>query len=359
MSEKQYRDKIASIKTKQGVDEAALSKARTAAAKYSADAAKERAKITPRTTSSLAGIYQRNAESAEKKASAEDSKVANLSTKLGNLARDLAAAEANLDREVLATARRDEDRRKSEARRAEQEANQRRASEIRHAREIARISAPTVHYVHEVRTIPTPKPEILRVLYLTANPDMDLRTEVEVRDVQQAVRRATHRELIDIMYRPAATPEDLLDGLNEIRPHVVHFSGHAGGAAVLFDNASVDTPAGRKVTFDLLARALSATADPPALLVLNGCDTLEGAEELLESTSVVIAMATEITDLAASVFAARFYSAVASAQPVGAAVRQGSVVLDLAGLGEGWAPNLLARDDVELDKLVLVQLPPE
>jgi len=75
----------------------------------------------------------------------------------------------------------------------------------------------------------------------------------------------------------------------------------------LFDNASVDSPEGHNVPFELLARALGATAEPPTLLVLNGCDTLDGAEVLLEATPVVIAMATEISDLAASAFAARFY----------------------------------------------------
>ncbi len=202
-----------------------------------------------------------------------------------------------------------------------------------------------------------PKPEVLRVLYMTANPEMDLRTEVEVRDVQQAVKRALHRELIDIQYRPAATSEDLLDGLNDVRPHVVHFSGHAGDAAVLFDNASVDSPEGHEVPFELLARALGATAEPPKLLVLNGCDTLDGAEVLLEATPVVIAMATEISDLAASAFAARL--AVASAQPIGPALRQGAVVLDLMGLDEGWKPNLLSRDDVAVDDMILVQVPIE
>jgi hypothetical protein len=90
------------------------------------------------------------------------------------------------------------------------------------------------------------------VLYLTANPELDLRTEVEVRDVRQA-----------------------------------------GEETVVFDNASIKRPAGREVTFDLLAKELGATGDPPVLLVLNGCDTLDGAEVLLESTSVIIAMATE------------------------------------------------------------------
>jgi hypothetical protein len=359
VSEKLYRDKIAAIKKQQGSLETTLAKARTAATKHRSEAAKERAKITPRTSDSMARMHQRAAEAADKRATAEDGKVATLTTKLGRLASELATAEAGLEREVKATARRNESAQKVAARRTERVDARRRLAEKRHAQELARIAQPTVRYVHEVRALPPPKPEVLRVLYMTANPEKDLRTEVEVRDVQQAVRAATHRDLIEIAYRPAATPEDLLDGLNDVRPHVVHLSSHAGAAAVVFDNASVDTPEGREVTFDLLAKALGATGYPPALLVLNGCDTLDGAEVLLESTPVIIAMASDITDLAASVFATRFYAAIASAQPVGPAVRQGSVALEFVGTGEGWKPSLLARDDVELDKLVLVKIAPQ
>jgi hypothetical protein len=359
VSEKLYRDKIAAIKKQQGAEETALGKARAAAVKHRSDAAKERAKITPRTSDSMARSHQRAAEAAEKRAITEDGRVSKHSKKLGQLATDLVNAQAGLDREIKATARRNESARKAAARRAGQDDTRRRQAEKRHAQEIARISQPVVRYVHEVRTIPAPKPEVLRVLYLTANPKLDLRTEVEVRDVRQAVRAATHRDLIEIIAMPAATPEDLLDGLNDVRPHVVHLSSHAGEETVVFDNASIESPAGREVTLDLLAKALGATRDPPVLLVLNGCDTLDGAEVLLGSTPVIIAMATEITDLAASVFAARFYAAIASAQPIGPAVRQGSVALDFAGTGEGWKPRLLARDDVELDNLVLVKIAPE
>jgi hypothetical protein len=211
------------------------------------------------------------------------------------LATALTNAEAGLDREIKATGRRNESAHKAAARRAEHHDARRRQAEKRHAQEIAMISQPVVRYVHEVRTIPAPKPEVLRVLYLTANPELDLRTEVEVRDVRQAVRAATHRDLIEIIPMPAATPADLLDGLNDVRPHVVHLSSHAGEETVVFDNASIESPAGREVTFDLLAKALGATGDPPVLLVLNGCDTLDGAEVLLESTPVIIAMAEDFT----------------------------------------------------------------
>jgi hypothetical protein len=206
VSEKQYRDKIAAIKKQQGTLETALTKARTAATRHRSDAAKQLAKITPRTSDSMARMYQRAAEAAEKRATTEDGKVANLSTKRGRLASDLAAAQAGLDREVKATARRNENAPKAAARRTEQEDARRRQAEKRHAQEIARIAQPIVRYVHEVRTLPPPKPEVLRVLYRTANPEMDLRTEVEVRDVQQAVRAATHRDLIEITYKARCHP---------------------------------------------------------------------------------------------------------------------------------------------------------
>jgi hypothetical protein len=355
VSEKQYRDKIVAIKKQQATDETNRGKARAAAGKHRADAVKELQKIKPRTGESMARTYQRNAENLERRAQAEDKKVTDLSVKLGRSAGELATAEENLSREIKSTAKKEVDRKKAEARTREQEDARRQQKEKSHAREIARLNRPTVHYV----MVQPPKPEVLRVLYMTANPELDLRTEVEVRDVQQAVKGALHRDLINVQYRPAATPEDLLDGLNDVRPHVVHFSGHAGDAAVLFDNASVDNPEGRAVPFELLARALGATAEPPKLLVLNGCDTLDGAEVLLEVTPVVIAMATEISDLAASAFAARFYAAVAAAQPIGPALRQAAVVLDLMGLDEGWKPNVLSRDNVAIDDMALVQVPVE
>lgn len=355
MSEKQYRDKIVAIKKQQAADESSVGKARAAASKFRTAASKEVRKITPRTSVGMAKTYQRNADSLEKRAQAEDRKVADLSVKLGKSAGELSTAEDRLSREIKSTTKKEEDKRKADERSREQADARRQQKEKSHVREVARLASPTVHYV----MVEPPKPEVLRVLYMTANPEMNLRTEVEVRDVQQAVKSALHRELIDVQYRPAATPEDLLDGLNEVRPHVVHFSGHAGDASVLFDNASVENPEGHEVPFELLTRALSATASAPKLLVLNGCDTLNGAEVLLEATPVVIAMATEVSDLAASAFAARFYAAVASAQSIGSALRQGAVVLDLMNLNEGWKPQVLSREDVSVDDMILVEIPGE
>lgn len=355
MSEKQYRDKISQLTRQRGEQEQIVTRARAAGNKLRADAAKELSRITPRTSESMARSYRNNAERLSKNSEREDTKVSAASNKLGQIARDMAAAEQSLEREIRQTASRDEQRRKQQAREEQRADDRRRQQERAHASEIARLSRPTVRYVHEVHQVPTPRPEGLRILYLTANPEMNLRTEAEVRDVRAAVRKATHRDSIAVDFRPAATPEDLLEGLNETRPHVVHFSGHAGDAALLFDNASVEAPEGREVPYDLLARALSATSEPPLLLVLNGCDTLLGAEALLDAVPIVVATAASISDLAASVFAARLYAAIAEAQPVAAAVAQGSVAVDFAGLAEGWKPTVIQRNGVNLEVQTLIE----
>jgi hypothetical protein len=109
------------------------------------------------------------------------------------------------------------------------------------------------------------------------------------------------------------------------------------------------------MSFELLGRAIAATDAPPTLLILNACDTLAGGEVLLGMVPVLVGTASALSDLAASVFAARFYSAIASAQPVAAALEQGRVSVDAAELGEGSKIDVLARDDVNLDELVLVR----
>jgi len=104
----------------------------------------------------------------------------------------------------------------------------------------------------------------------------------------------------------------------------VHFSEHGGDGALVFDDAKVENPTPRTLGFAPLARALGATRTPPTLVILNGCDTLDGAEVLLSAAVVVVAMSSQISDLAASMFATRFYAAIAGGQSVASAIQQGS-----------------------------------
>ncbi|NUL60532.1 CHAT domain-containing protein [Brevibacterium luteolum] len=107
--------------------------------------------------------------------------------------------------------------------------------------------------------------------------------------------------------------------------------------------------------FSMLARLLGATDEPPRLVVLNACESLAGADDLLQTVPTVIAMSDSINDASAVVFAARFYSAVASAQSVSTALEQAKVAMAVSALDDADLPEVRAREDVDLVSLLLVQ----
>lgn len=69
-----------------------------------------------------------------------------------------------------------------------------------------------------------------------------------------------------------------------------------------------------------------------------------------------IAMSDEINDASAVVFAARFYSAIASAQSVASALEQARVAMGAASLDGSDLPEVRCREDVDPGSLVLVEM---
>jgi hypothetical protein len=66
-----------------------------------------------------------------------------------------------------------------------------------------------------------------RILFLAANPaGSQLQLDVESRAIEQKIRATDHRDSLELVTKWAVRPDDLLEYLNEYRPHVVHFSGH-------------------------------------------------------------------------------------------------------------------------------------
>ena len=338
-----YRRDIARLLDKEASLRKELQRHESDAAKAMEDTRRQEASALRTSSASSRNSYLNASERARKKALNASRKAADTGKKLADNARD----QANKKRSL-------ESAEKSDRKAADRESDRGRRKEKDHAREIARLSALQVHYVH----IRPPEPERrLRVLYLTANPGMDLRTDMEVRQVQQALKGAKYRALVVIEQRPAATFQDLLDGLNDVRPHIVHFSGHGGDETVVFDSGNLEVLSERLVGFDLLVKALDATDQPPTLLVLNACDTLNGASVILPAVPVVVAMSDAVLDAAAILFAQQFYAAVASGQSVGSALKQARVRIEavLADDDASELPQHIAREDIDIDKLVLVR----
>jgi hypothetical protein len=204
----------------------------------------------------------------------------------------------------------------------------RRQTEKDHAREVARLSRPAVHHVF----LRDPEPERLRVLYLTSSPGKEapLRVDAEVNNVLKALRSAKHRDLVDLQQRPPAGPQDLIDAINDHRPHVIHFSGHGAATGLLFDTNDLEPTDGQFVDFEPLADLVKATSFPPTLIVLNACNSEGGAETLLEAAPVIISMSDTVGDMSAGLFAMHFYAAIGGAQSIGNAVAQAKTMIAIA-----------------------------
>ncbi|WP_290992457.1 CHAT domain-containing protein [Hyphomicrobium sp.] len=194
----------------------------------------------------------------------------------------------------------------------------------------------------------------LRIAFLTTNPvrDAALRTDMEMRDVLKELKKSPNRDYVEVRHLPAARLEDLLDALNEFKPNVIHFSGHGGDSAVLFDNRDVDEDGGVELDFGVVQETIDATHSPPDLLVFNACDTVVGADVFLKTVRAVVAMSDSITDSAATLFSTRFYAALASGQSIGDALKQGKVVLKAAKLADDAdLPTLIVRKGLSQESL--------
>jgi hypothetical protein len=199
------------------------------------------------------------------------------------------------------------------------------------------------------------KKKRLSVLYLTADPDKanSLRVDAEVRQVQETVRGSAFRDNIILHYKPAADLNSLIDGLNDHRPQVVHFSGHGDGGGIATDNAKIGKHATKFVSYELLAKALSSTDDPPEIIVLNSCKSSSARKNFLPPGKIAIVMRDSVSDLAATAFAAKFYAAIAAGQSVRAAFAQGKVAVEVVSLNEADTPELLCASDVNPAKIIL------
>lgn len=195
----------------------------------------------------------------------------------------------------------------------------------------------------------------LDVLYSTANPDLQspLRVDAEMRQVQEVVRGSKLRDNVALHYRPAASLSSIMDGLNDIEPGIVHFSGHGFSGGIAVDHGRVKPSPGKAVAFDLLAKAVDAVDNPPQVIVLNSCYSVGAKKAFLPPAKAIIVMGDSISDLAATAFAAQFYAAIASGQSLYAAFKQGIVAVEAVSISEAKTPQLLVANGINAKKLVL------
>jgi len=198
----------------------------------------------------------------------------------------------------------------------------------------------------------------VKILFLAANPKNTtaLRLDEEIREIQSRIRAADFRDHFDLISRWAVRPDDLLQALNEVRPHVVHFSGHGSTASelVLEDRDGQAMP----VSAAALVALFRNLKDNIRLVLLNACHSETQAKAISGEIDCTIGMTKAIGDEAAISFASWFYGALAFGRSVGEAYEQGRTALMLNGIPEESTPALLVRPGVDALQSILVDRNP-
>lgn len=197
----------------------------------------------------------------------------------------------------------------------------------------------------EAKTTRSSRVARLKIALLMTNPDSlaSLQTGVEARYIDESIRLSPRSSEVELKVVPAPTLTSLLDTLNSYRPNVLHFSGHGGDQALVFDNQKAGEDGGTVLDFDMIAQVLASTQGSPELLVLVACDTVDGAECFLDEVPVVIAMADAIGDEAACKFSAQFYRSLSTGATIANSLSQAKLVLKSEGYGDADLPTLLVR----------------
>ncbi len=215
MSANQYRGQL-ERKRKQRLDaDKKASEFRAKESKKRADAAKARQAAIKATNPASARTKTREADRREDEAKSAGADAARWATRAAGYPRDEATLASRL-------ARAEQSERDAADRAREREQQQiARRSAAQQAAMSTRLSEAEAEVQRIDRRIPEPQPEKLRILILGASADGGLRVGREQKRIRAAIESALHRDYVDLDVRPAATTEDLLDGIARFRPHVI------------------------------------------------------------------------------------------------------------------------------------------
>lgn len=199
-------------------------------------------------------------------------------------------------------------------------------------------------------------PRTYVLLLLTANPSSTTRLslDTELREIDQALLAASHRDDLRVVLGPAARATDIPELLMRHTPDIVHFSGHGSPQGELWfhDEAGGVAP----VEPAVLGAVFAALRDPPVRgVVLNACFTATQADKILDHVEFVVGMSTAIKDSAARRFAGTFYQALVFGRSLETAFRLGCVQIGLAALGQSDIPRLLVRSGLRAEDIYLIR----
>ena len=180
-----------------------------------------------------------------------------------------------------------------------------------------------------------------RILVLAANPknSSELRLGEEVREIDEGLKRARHRDQFDLISKWAVRSRDFYRYVLDVQPHIVHFSGHGAGedGIVLEDEGSKIQLVSTKALESLFKLFASKGLE---CVLLNACFSEVQAEAINQHIPYVIGMSKSIGDKAAIAFAVAFYDALGVGENIGFAFDLACAAIQMANIPENLTPVL-------------------
>jgi hypothetical protein len=198
----------------------------------------------------------------------------------------------------------------------------------------------------------------IKILYLAANPIDTGRIglQEEARDLEERIRQGLNREAFEVIHCLAVRPRDLLRGLQEVQPHIIHFSGHGN-----YDKEIVlqdDDGNSRPIAPQDLADLVNLFKTNLKVALLNSCYGRRQAEALHQVLDFTIGMDKPISDDGAVGFSAAFYQVLASGGSVKQSFESARILTSMEGRPVFGVSDLLVRDGANVDQPFVEVLPP-
>jgi hypothetical protein len=200
-------------------------------------------------------------------------------------------------------------------------------------------------------------PNKIKILYLAANPidTGHLQLQEEAREFETRIRQGLHREAFEVTHYLAVRPPDLLRGLQELQPHVLHFSGHGSfGNEIVFQ---ADNGTSQPIPPNDLAELVQLFQANLKLVLLSCCFGRRQAKALNDVVDFTIGMENPISDSGAVSFSANFYQVLASGGSINQAFNAARLVTNMEGRKVFGTSDLLIREGANPNEPFINLLP--
>lgn len=189
------------------------------------------------------------------------------------------------------------------------------------------------------------QPKTILIAAAAPSDEDRLRLDVEVRDIEEGLKLAKHRDLFRLEKIWATRVRDLRRAMQDHEPNILHFCGHGTGknGIILEDNQGK----AQLISSEALAGFFELFADTVECVVLNACLSEIQAKAIVLHIPYVIGMTDSISDKAAIEFAVAFYDSLAAGKDYEKAYKIACNAIAMVGISGHLIPQLFKKQGCE------------